>query len=261
MSTLAPEPTVRHSLSWYVDRLNAGAPTVSLLYGDGEFLAADPANVGRGLQNGEVVTTALCREIRESLATSADGPDLVRGADPFVLDWKCYGGQDVAWVKQSSEAAGQVIADCRKEPVEWVDGRIWDDAVRAGELGPLVRWINRTPCVVVCNPNVLKKPFPWHPNTEFVTVPKCNAAADLEVTWQSLTRFSDRRTFLLCCGLTAIPLAMRLRSAFRGVTALDLGSTLDVFFDLGRERGWRDAIYNDSTALKALRRANLGGLA
>ncbi len=246
----------RHPLSWYVDRLEAGTPTVSLLYGDGEFVAADPDSVGRVMQGEEVVTWMLAKEIRASL--DATGPDLVRGSDPSLLDWRTYEGQDVECVRQMSKHAAKAIGNRR---LEWADGTVWDAAVREGQLFPLIEWIHRTNHVcVVGNPNMRKRPFPWGPLVRFVPVPKSNAAAKLDDVYYAASA-AGASTWLLCCGLSAIPLAMRLRRAWPGCTVLDLGSTLDVFFGLGSERGWRHALYNDAPALNRLLAANLGGLA
>lgn len=265
----------RHELDWYVARLERGEPTVSLLYGDGEFTAASRDRVGCRLQNDEVATESLCSELRRSLLPRHDGPDLVRASDPFVLDWTTYGGRDVAFVRDVSERAQGVLREVRpaggfihkvvggaREPdpgIDWADGRVWDEAVRDGRLGPLVRWL-RANEVLVVGCEVLSGPSPvWGPRTHFVSVPPSDAAARLDETWDAVRKRGRFAAWVLCCGLSAVPLAMRLRKGFPGATVLDLGSTFDVFYGLGAERGWRQELYADPRALAECVRKNLEG--
>lgn len=265
----------RHELDWYVARLEAGTPTVSLLYGDGEFTAASRDKVGAVLQNGELVTQSLCTELRKSLFPRHDGPDVVRASDPFVLDWTTYGGRDVAFVREASDRAQGVLREVRPEgqgckivggwrevspPISWADGRVWDEAVRDGRLGPLIRWVRaRRVCVVACGALLGPSPLWDGAQVSCVPVPPTDAARHLDETEALVRRCGRQDAWLLCCGLSAIPLAMRIRRAFDGATVLDLGSTFDVFFGLGAERGWRSELYADPAALAECVRRNLEG--
>lgn len=264
----------RHELDWYVGRLDRGEPTVSLLYGDGEFRAADRSSIGDRLQNDERATEQLCLELRKSLLPRWDGPDLVRGTDPYVLDWETYPGNDVEFVRDASERAQGVLREVRDPsstrhgqdtripftPIDWADGRVWDDAVRAGGLGPLVRWVRaRRVCVVGCDALANPVATVWGPRTTFVAVPGKDAAAVLDATDHRVRHAGRHDAWLLCCGLSAIPLAMRLRRAFDGATVLDLGSTFDVFFGLGAERGWRAELYSNPKLLADVVGRNLEG--
>lgn len=251
---------VRHPLTWYLDRLDRGVPTVSLLYGDGEFLVAGRRRTGELLQNHERISRELEDEVRASLL--ADGDDLVRGSDPSLLDWRTYGGRDVDQVRAVSETVAAVLTDVRPgHDFGWVDGGVWDEAVRRGELAPLIRWLKgQGSGLVVVGNRTLRSFRGWPADGPFVEVPKINAAAALDQTTAAVLGHGRRSVYVLCTGLSAIPLAMRIRSAYPGATVLDLGSTFDVFVSIGRERGWRNELYNDAAAWKALCAKNLEGV-
>ncbi len=248
---------VKHPLSWYVAKLEEGFPFASLLYGDGEFLVASRDRTGLMMQNGEVVTKQLEYEMRASLVRQ--DPRIIRATDPSILDWRDYGGRDVASVRAISERIERLLTEVEYAG-EWVDGTVWDEAVQAGELGPLLRVLSKRLVMLVGNRQlaVAEVAKRWW----FMKVPSLNACADLDHLEPRLVRAwkpSEPVVFLVCMGLGAIPLIMRLLDRFPNATFLDLGSTFDVFAGIGGERGWRAELYADPEKLKALIDKNLGG--
>src|SRR5438874_2209970 len=92
----------RYPLSWYVEKLEQNKPFTYLSYGDGEWLVALRERTGRTMQNGEVVTKQLEDEMLESLCPNSS---VIRGTDPFLIDYETYQGGD----KESIHAIGKKI--------------------------------------------------------------------------------------------------------------------------------------------------------
>ena len=237
-------PIARHPLSWYVDKLERGEPFTSLLYGDGEFMVADGEHVGKTLAFGEVVTEQLHREMVASLLE--EGANIIRGTDPNLINYMEYGGRDIDSFRPVGKRVNALLAKVAPD-LEWVDGVMWDVASREGQLGPLIRVLRKRLTVFVGNVKLL--PFAEEYLGWGTAVPDENAAKWLNGSESMLVQWAGENVhhpvFVLCMGLGAIPLAMRLRKAVPGCTVLDLGSIFDVFAGIGEQRGWRQEMYAD----------------
>ena len=245
----------REPLSFYVNKLERREPFSSLLYGDGEFLVASRRRTGRTMQGDELVTPALEDELRQSFAVTG-GPPIYRGTDPFLADPDSYGGRDIESVRQSARALTESIPP-GLPPFDWYDGTVWDSAVRDGELGPLIRGLNRRRVAVVGNARLVKAlPFT---NWGGSVVPETNACANLDQLTEELSSTVEDFPLVVCMGVGAIPLIMRLRKINPFGTYLDLGSTFDVFARIGVERGWRQELYADEAKWRAMVNKNLEG--
>ena len=246
-------------LEWYIAKLQQGEPFTSLLYGDGEFQAMSGAKTGQAFTNyREVVSQQLVDELRASL----DDPDptIVRGTDLNLIDWRRYGGRDVAQVREVSERAQAVIGDRR---IDWVDGTVWDVTVREGALGPLLKEMNahHRSLMLIASERVFDGVKGFLAVRHLVPVPPTNATLYLDGLEHGAINSASgpKPTSLVavCMGLGAIPLIMRLRRRYPQATFLDLGSTFDVFAKIGAERGWRRELYADEAAWRALVAKNL----
>lgn len=250
----------RLPLSWYIENLLCGEPFASLLYGDGEFMAASGKRCGESLAYGEVVTAKMERELQESLDDVQD-LSIVRGTDESIIDPESYAGRDIEAVRSMHRRAVEAVGD---RAIPWVDGTIWDTEVREGRLGPLLRILHgwyatlRPRTVVVGNEKLAKAKF-LHP-AEFVPIPDRNAYARIDEIERRCRIWPLPEIVVVCAGLTAIPLIMRLRKSMPGCTFLDLGSVLDVFVGLGESRGWRRELYADPKRWKEVVRKNLDGV-
>lgn len=248
---------LRYPLSWYVGMLEARQPFVSLLYGDGEWLAALRERTGSEMQNGEIITKQLEDAMLDSLKT--DDPSIIYGSDPFLIDYETYEGGDKATIHEIGRKV-RVLLDSL-QPKKWVDGVVWEQSVRNGQLGPLIKVLrNRQPALVGCP---LLSGIGFLNRQSFQLVPAKNCAA----VWQDIAdQLIDREyttpdpVIILCVGLSAIPMAMRLHEAMPQATILDLGSTFDVFVKLGAQRGWREEMYNNVEAWKTCVSKNLEGV-
>lgn len=232
-------------LSWYTEKLLRGEPFSSLVYGDGEFLAM------AGLSCGEQVP----RQVRDELIASldCDDPRIMRGTDPMLLDPDSYDGQDKEAVYRMAAAADAAIGD---RTLDWVDGTVWDTSVREGSLGPFLKALRNRPLTLVGHPKLREMDF--LPVERFVAVPPNAAAAALDATTEaSLGRSA---VYLVCCGISAAPLIVRLMERLPTSTFLDLGSTFDVFVGLGEGRGWRRELYANKHKLAECIHSNLRGL-
>ena len=252
-------PIVCHPLSWYVGKLERGKPFTSLLYGDGEFMVADGQHIGQTLAFGEVVTEQLSREMRASLTVVGD--DIIRGTDPNLINYMDYGGRDIDSFRPVGKRVNALLAKVAPN-LDWVDGVMWDVASREGKLGPLLRVLRKRLTVFVGNVKLL--PFTEEYLGWGTAVPDENAAKWLDGFESMLVQWSGENVhhpvFVLCMGLGAIPLAMRLRKSVPGCTVLDLGSIFDVFAGIGEQRGWRAEMYADPVAWQECIRKNLEGL-
>lgn len=245
-------------LSYYVAKLDAGEPFCSLLYGDGEFQVLMGQRTGQRMQNGELVTEKLEREMLASLDVA--DPAFLRGTDPNLLNYEAYEGRDFRALHELGTRINHVLAG--RAPLEWYDGVVWDRAVRDGDLGPFLGALRGYPTVLVANPALSR--FAHERLWGFLPIPERDAVAELDQLEGGILETLDgtrspRAVVLLCMGIGAIPLAMRLRQKVPHVTILDLGSTFDIFAGLGKERGWRQALYEDKKALKETIRKNLEG--
>lgn len=252
-------PVARQPLGWYVEKLQRREPLVSLLYGDGEFLAAIGSREGQLLTEYlERVTPSLIKEMRASFMV--DDPNIIRGTDVSLLNPHHYQGADKMHLTTMCEGIPTLW---RSAPhVTWVDGTVWEDAVRRGQLGLLLRVLHGCDVALVSNPALHDAVF-LHPRAT-VVVPFTDAWRDVDrMEGEALSRSHGlghqgrQLVFILCCGLGAIPLAMRLRRHRPDAAILDLGSTFDVFVGKGEARGWRDEVYADPVKWQALIKANL----
>ena len=250
-------PVRRLPLSHYVDLLERRVPFTYLSYGDGEFHAMSGLHNGQKFtQYEEVVTPEIAAEMRASLDVSGD--DIIRGTDEFIVEPETYGGNDKPVIFEANRVAKMSIGE-RK--IDWVDGTVWDEAVKNGELGPFLRVLRERKGrqFVGC----IKCWVPW--GSVFCTTPDVNAVGSLDdiERWCLRSQFIDifpEPVFVLCMGLGALPLALRIRGKIPGATVIDLGSALDVFAGLGADRGWRKELYADPAEHQELIRKNLEGV-
>lgn len=244
---------LRHPLSWYVEKLLRREPFSSLLYGDGEMMVAAGERLGEQFtQHKEVVTPQLRDEMLASL--DEPGDDIIRGTDLNLINYEDYTGQDWEMFKGVGRSIARLYARCET----WVDGVVWEDAMRAGKFGPVFQALWRREVLFVGNQavagtNVLKQ-------YEAILAPGRNAAGALDVLERhTAARLRSYGVCVVCTGLGAIPLILRLCKRHPTVTYLDLGSVLDVYCSLSPERGWRRELYADRERHKALLAANLEG--
>jgi len=232
-----------YDLQWYVDKIVRGEPFSSLIYGDGEFYVGMGSHTGRKMQYGEIVTKQLEDETRESLTYKHE--EILRGTDPILLNYHGYQGRD----KVSLHALGQKIVSFLNgfPPIQWVDAVIWENAVRNGQLGPLLAVLQGN-CVLVSNTQLINGMKPILGITDTVAVPGNNAFLEIDNIENLLADILRKgpRVCAICMGLGTIPLIIRMlkRSESTGSTFLDLGSNLDVFIKGSSGRGWRNELYS-----------------
>lgn len=245
----------REPLSFYVGKIVRGEPFVSLLYGDGEFLVASGTRTGTEMAFGEVVTPQLEEEMRASLLAQGP-PAILRGTDPHLIEPWTYGGRDIDEVTQIAKRAQRVIGD---SVTDWYDGVVWDVASREGKLGPLLKAIKARGLVcLVANQRLANAVARFLNCPLSIILPEENAAASiLDIKLQPT---AGPWVHLLCCGLGAIPLAMRIRAANPEATVLDIGSAFDVFAGIGEQRGWRRELYADPVEHRRIIDLHLEGL-
>ncbi len=248
---MKPIRTINEPLDFYVQKIKRNEPFTSLLYGDGEFQVMSGKRNNQTFTNyREKITPDFAAEMRASLTEPGD--DIIRGSDQFLLDWTTYGGNDKAMVREVSE---QALAISEVHQVKWYNGVIWDEAVRDGKLGPFLEACNRAAVLVGCN---RMKIFPGFDAPTFIEVPGRDASSmlpEIETICAERTRYPCIALF--CCGLSAIPLILRLRRLQPEGIYIDLGSVLDIFVGLGGERGWRREMYDNPDKLKACIDSNL----
>lgn len=247
--------THREPLSFYVDKLNRREPFTSLLYGDGEMLVALGKRTGRIMAYGEVITPRMVTEMSDSLFDKS--PDIIHGTDLWLINWREYPGGDVANIAEVGMAWEEYTAPLH---IEWYDGVVWENAIRAGEFAPCFQALaDRQVCLVSHYRIAEHGLIDWR---SFVPIPERNAYEKIDDTERTIFNcvHYDDPVFVICVGLGAIPLIMRLRKYFPQGTFLDLGSTFDVFVKMGGDRGWRNELYQNEAAWKDLVGRNLLGV-
>lgn len=244
-------PFTRHPLSYYVEKLEREEPFSLMMYGDGELAVAMGKVTRRRLSYyQEYVSGEMVDELAAPLKEKVEGAYLA--TDENILNDK-YHDSGKLWPELVS-----FVGEERSKQLDLVDGTIWDHESRLGGLGPFLKELHNHVVVVVGNPALRKAGF-LHPQL-FVEIPPTNAYGSLTSIELSVARFGRPAVYLFCMGLGAIPLIMRMRRRQPEATYLDLGSVLDVFVGLGRERGWRGELYSKSDELAALRAKHLEGV-
>lgn len=244
----------REPMSFYVGKIERGEPFTSLLYGDGEMLVALDRRTGRTMAYGEVVTEQMVREMGDSLHDTS--PDVIHGTDLWLINWREYPGGDVANIQEVGLAWERYTSPFS---IEWYDGVVWEDAVRAGQFGPFLKALQQREVVLVGNHHLSKLAF-LQPKAR-IGIPPQDAYSSIErIEMETARLLRPGDVCIVCTGLGAIPLIMRLRKQVSGVTYLDLGSTFDVFVRMGGDRGWRNELYYDYGRWQALIAKNLEGV-
>ena len=252
-----------YPLYWYVDKIERHEPFTSLLYGDGEWMVALGGETDNPVSHyKEIVTRKMQTELLDSL--SPCDPDIIRGTDPSLIRYMEYAGRDGAGIRKIGRDIERLLLEVGGH-FEFVDGTVWDREVRGGRLGPLLKVLHKREVFLVANDSFWCANF-LHPKA-MIDVPDENAYSVIdqteELVLQSVeTHKSLNPVVILCMGLGAIPLALRLRLKLSDVTILDLGSTLDVFVGLGGDRGWRRVLYGKTgkPALLQTLKQNLEGV-
>lgn len=269
---LRPPRRVRlEPLEWYVGKLERGEPFASLLYGDGEFRVLFGEQEGHEFTNyRERVNRRLREELLDSFRDSQTDRllrgyrgEIIRGTDPHLIDWTYYEGRDVDAMK----AVGTRV-DSVTEPygvIDWVDGVVWDRSVREGQLNPFFRVLRHKDVMVIGHHKLCRalSRVEEFSGWKYVPIPPLDAWSSTDVIEEEVMNWTPPRSvpqtaYLVCAGLGAIPLIMRLAERRTEATFLDLGSVLDVFAGLGAERGWRDELYRDKDRWRRVLQANVG---
>jgi hypothetical protein len=229
-------------MEWFADKLSGGEPLSSLLYGDGELAVLFGLRTGSLFtEYEELVTDQMVREMRDSL--DAPGDDVVRGTDAELFDYfrphfsRVYGGRRF----------------------EFADGVFWDTASREGTLGPVLKALHGRDVVLVANGRLRGVGDFLHPKL-FVEVPPADAYSAVDSLQEKCLSHKRPAVYVVCCGLGAIPLIMRLRRDRPESSFLDMGSVLDVFVRGAASRGWRLELYGDRRKWEAVVNKHLDGV-
>ena len=250
-------PVRNEPLSFYVDKINRREPFTSLLYGDGEFWVMSGEKDGVEYTHyRELVTPTLRRELLASL--DEDSPDILRGTDPHLINPHTYQGNDKSVIL---DVGGTIRGVLGERTYAWTDGVVWENAVRAGEIGSLLKALHGRSVILVGNHRLSGVPC-LHPSSHIhIPAQNCYRSVDyIEGSILAVLKDVTDPIVILCVGLSAIPLAMRTRQHRLDATILDLGSTFDMFVGLGAERGWRNDLYRNRKNWNDLIRRNTEGV-
>lgn len=246
---------VREPLEFYVNKLERGEPFSSLLYGDGEWIACLHLRTGDTLSYGELVTTQLEQEMLSSL--DVVNPNILRATDLNLVEYQKYRGNDY----KSVEAYGiriNTLLNNRGVPITLYDGTVWETASEQGQLAPLLKVLKNKKCTLIGHPLLEDIPNVLRPNN-FVPIPNTNAYQCITRIEAETAAAEEHEVYIVCTGLGAIPLIMRLMKHFPNATFLDLGSTFDVFVKLPT-RGWRKDLYQNQAKWEETVRLNTEGV-
>ncbi len=238
------------SVSWYTERIARGEPFSSLLFGDGEFNVILGRQLGQKYtQYNELVTAKMQKELRLALGNSSQ--DVLRCSDVHLLNWRVYRGQDIDAIKPISEAIQKLLEAYPNIP--WYDGVVWDTAAKTGQLAPFLREVHKHRFCLIGNDRLSN----LFPKGAFVPVPCVDAYGHIDGIEKQVHTLGNFDVYMVCMGLGAIPLIMRLRQQCPKAIFLDLGSTFDVLVRLGEQRGWRNELYANPAEHKRIVDLNL----
>lgn len=246
---------VREPLEFYVNKLERNEPFSSLLYGDGEWIACLHLRTRERLSYGEVVSVRLEQEMLASL--DVVNPNIIRATDLNLVEYQKYKGNDY----KSVEAYGiriNHLLNSRGVPITLYDGTVWETASEQGQLSPLLKVLKTKKCLMVAHPVLGAIAHVIRPNT-FIAIPPTNAYGDIDRIEAEVVAAGEHEVYIVCMGLGAIPMIMRLLYYFPNATFLDLGSTFDVFVGLPT-RGWRKELYLDQAKWEETVRLNTEGV-
>lgn len=258
------EYSERLPLTHYCSKLNKREPFASLLYGDGEFrVLLGEKKHHPFTEYRELIDARLEKELLDSFQypPRSDYP-IYRGTDLNLIYYRDYQGGDGIGFKELGARIESMLAERLPERrIGWVDGTVWEESVQRGELGPLIQIMRKRQdeLVIVGNKHLQKlaKVLELSPRA-FVAIPTENAWGSIDLIYRRLTDYG-KSLYVICIGLGAIPLIMRLLRYSSDSTFLDLGSTFDMFVGIGKERGWRADLYKDQTAHADLIDRNMRG--
>lgn len=232
----------------------------SLLYGDGEFLVA--TGLRRGVKQFTVNLEEVSSELEEGIKNSllVVDPTIIRGTDLNLINWRDYkGGDDLA---ELGVVLDKFLGGKR---IDWVNGEVWENAVREYKFAPMFQALQTRDCVVIGNKWVIEFLNQIRIGKWAVQLPIYDAYKAIKSTLNGVRvgfRMKELNdpVFIVCAGLSAIPTIMKLRESHPDGTFLDLGSTFDIFMRRGQERGWRRECCQDLTVWKKLVDLNLKGV-
>ena len=246
-----------YPLGVYVEMLDRREPFVSVLFGDGELSAMLGDRDGKPFTHYDEVVTPVIRQRMEEILDDPN-PNIYKGTDRHLIEWWTYAGQDKESLVALAKRFNPLLEN---RHVDWVDGVVWDTAMREGKLGPFLRAVRefggeRT-TLVANQPLVqaVKYKIGLAPKWS-ITIPRTNALAKHDSIYDACAQ-AKSGLYLLCAGLGAVPLAQRLHADNPEATIIDLGSVLDIFARIGEERGWRQELYADDARYADVLRRNL----
>lgn len=226
-------------LRWYVDKIMRDEYFSLGLYGDGEFIALFRERLGGKTSEGETYVVNMTEELERS----------------FDLQGAYYFGTAPVLQYVYGAKMQDVLKRHERETLEFVNGEIFDYAVRLGQLGPFIKALRTKSVVIVGNEHLRKLDFlrPAH----FVEIPMHTAYQEIDRIERECLEYGQSGMYLISAGLTAIPLITRLYEKIPQSWFLDMGSIWDIFVDLGHHRGWRAEAYADPEKLQRIRLDNL----
>lgn len=228
-------------LNWYIEKLKNNEYFSFGTYGDGEIRAMDGNAFGETNALGEVYTTSLCDDLRETL-TPKEG--FLYGTDENILPWVN---------KVFKKIMGNNFIDR-----DWYDGVVWDRSARLGELAPFIRQINSMNLVLVGNHHLRKLDFLKY--EYFIEISENNCHTQLNNIVEECKNYGKGDVYLFSMGLPASVACHRLCGTIPNASFIDVGGMWDCFCGIGRQRGWRQELYGNSEEMEKWRTKNLEGI-
>ena len=223
---------VNHPIEWYVEKIDRCEPFSICTMGDGEFIAAFNQSVGGQNAEATIYTQELCDGLRETFKYKADN---FYFAAPEGLKNAPLSGIGEARIDKFHQDLGVDI--------EYHEMQVWDDAMKAGNFGWLIKALRGKPLTIISNQHMRLLKFLDY--DYFIETGYPNSFDQIPQIIEEVKTKTNGGIYLVMMGLAAPILCQKLHDTMKDSWFLDIGSVWDTFVGIGAQRGFRADLYSD----------------
>ncbi len=240
---------VEHSMDWYLEKMRRNDYFSMGMYGDGEWQAIFNASLNGDFDKnceGTVYDKKLCQEMYQSLTYNA--PNFYFSAPNTFKIHRSYFIYET-WVDQTLKQLNRDI--------EFVEKNVWNEEMKAGRLGPLIKELQKKNVCIISNENLRGLTFLNYDKFIEIGYPNCYLDGTLEKAGDEAIKYGKPGVYIIAAGIPATLLAQKLHRSIKNSFILDLGSIWDGFVGIGAQRSFRADLYANPEKYRVWRNKNL----
>lgn len=240
-----------HPMEWYLDKMRKNEYFAMGMYGDGEWQCIFNASVGEKFdQNceGTVYSKWLSEKMLDSLRYNE--PNFYFSTPITFKKHKDF----LVYEKMIDQTLKKLGVD-----IEFVEKNVWNEEMKAGKLGPLIKELKKKSVCIISNENLRGLSFLNYRKFIEIGYPNCYLDGSLDKAYLEASISPVYDVYIIAAGIPATLLAQRLHGLFKKSFILDLGSIWDGFVGIGAQRSFRANLYKNPDQYWAWRKNNLYG--